>query len=114
MQEVMQQILQLVHWLLITLGLTYLLTQSSVFYLVRAKMLAIHPLLGQLVYCPACSGFWIGATTYFYAWPFHTWLGALDSAIAACGLMATWANTCLGVTSWEIEQQHAAREETEH
>lgn len=107
-------ILLLIRFVMLTLGLTYIVTQSSIFILLRLWLNAKAQLLGTLIYCPACSGFWIGMVLGLLgAWPLPTILGPLDAAIAACGLMATWAMTCITTTSWELEQ-HATQEETPH
>lgn len=101
----------LIRFTLLTIGLTYLLTQSSVFVLLRVWINEKSPLLGSLVYCPACSGYWVGFTLWFVGvYPLPTILGPIDAGVAACGLMATWALAFLRTSSWELEQHAAPKE----
>jgi hypothetical protein len=83
----------MIEYVLLLLGVTYIITQSSILALVRQEIRARVPLLGVLVSCPACAAFWIGAV--FGAcglWPFAVRIAAsVDSAVAACALGALWA-----------------------
>jgi hypothetical protein len=42
------------------IGLTFIITISYIFKPVREKANAIHPVLGKLLKCSQCSGFWVG------------------------------------------------------
>lgn len=48
------------HYMLLLWGILYFITQSSIFGGVRMLVLAKARQLGMLLYCPACTGFWIG------------------------------------------------------
>jgi hypothetical protein len=99
----------LLRFALLTLGFTYLLTQSSIFVLLRLWINARWPFIGTLVYCPACSGFWIGGVLgLFGAYPLPTLFGPVDAAVVACGLMATWTLAFVRVSSWMLEQEEDA------
>jgi hypothetical protein len=54
----------LFHWIRYTLilwGLAYIVTQSAIMLPFRRLMLRMNVVLGVLAFCPACSGFWLGA-----------------------------------------------------
>lgn len=48
-------------WILVVFGLTMIVTMSKVMEPVRALGAKLHPLLGGLLKCPMCFGFWAGA-----------------------------------------------------
>lgn len=51
------------HWLrfgVIVWGLAYIVTQSSIILPLRLFVLKRSNFLGALIFCPACSSFWIG------------------------------------------------------
>lgn len=53
----------LIHWIrfvLVFWGLVYITTQSAILQSLRIAILRRSLFLGVLVFCPACSGFWIG------------------------------------------------------
>lgn len=103
--------LQLLHFALLTLGVTYIVTQSSIMILPRMWVTARAPLMGTLIYCPACTGFWVGCGLQLG----HDFgLGNVVAAgVVACGLMATWAMAFLHTSSWNLEQEHAPQEKEE-
>ena len=89
--------IELFRWALVTLGLVYLVTEASIFTVPRAFLASKSHFLGALVYCPACSGYWVGFLVGILGfWPFETigiWALSimwLESAIAACALGALW------------------------
>jgi hypothetical protein len=94
-------------FILLLWGLVYLLTSSSIFVRVRIIAMAIGPRVGQLAYCPACSGFWFGALlAALGAWPLEpiVW-GPLDAAVSSCGLMgAVGYFIPTSTMTWELEQ----------
>lgn len=56
----MTDALELVRWVLATLGLIYMITQSVIFSGPRIVITRGSNFRTQLFYCPACIGFWIG------------------------------------------------------
>jgi len=103
--------LQLIHFVLLTLGLTYIVTQSSIMIFPRMWIAARSMLLKTLIYCPACTGFWVGGglqLTHDYGFT-----GPLTAAVTACGLMATWTLAFLHTSSWNMEQENAPTETQE-
>ncbi len=70
----------------ILVGLIYLITRSSIFAPIRTALAVSSKLLGLLLYCPACSGFWIGVVyALIYVQP---WLGCVQLGLASMGLGA--------------------------
>ncbi len=82
----------MIEFALMLWGLTYLLTASAIFAPVRR--LVVRAPFGVMVYCAACSGFWIGGAIAAGAgWPMRTLIYApLDAAIASAGMMAIVAS----------------------
>lgn len=82
------------------LGIVYLVTQSQIFSWFRlwfGKRMLLGPgwaLLGGLVYCPACFGFWVGAATFWrLPWaPTSAWQAVVESAFFSMVLGAIWSN----------------------
>jgi hypothetical protein len=95
----------MIAFVLMLWGLVFLLTSSSIFAPVRVALHGVHPLLGMLTYCPACSGFWIGGTLALVStWPLPTIVWApLDAAIASAGLMEAAAHW-FPSRAWDVEQ----------
>lgn len=85
-------------------GLTYLLTSSVIFVNVRT-VIARVPVVGPMVYCPSCTGFWFGLGLAAVAgWPLSTMVHPLfDAAVSSAGLMAVPAYF-MPSSAWEIEQ----------
>ena len=107
-------------WALILIGWVYLITESLIFAPVRMKVSKLSSLAEMLVYCPPCTGFWIGALLALTGWwphgvaltPFHFWSDAWsfadywpvgESAIAAMGVAATWSKLTGGNFAYEHE-----------
>lgn len=82
----------MIEFALMLWGLTYLLTASSIFAPVRRLLVRVP--FGVMVYCPPCSGFWIGGVIAAgTGWPWRTLIYApLDAAIASAGMMAIVAS----------------------
>lgn len=96
--------LQLLHYALILVGLTYIVTQSAVGRPLRMFVSRAGSFLESLIYCPACTGFWLGAALVSL-WPFPTLVFApLESAVGACGLMALYKEWGPQVDVWSLEQ----------
>lgn len=91
-------------FLLMLWGLTYLATSSVIFARVRTAIVPRVP-LGQMVYCPSCTGFWIGLGLAALAgWPLSTVVHPLfDAAVSSAGLMAVPAYF-MPSSAWDIEQ----------
>lgn len=95
---------------LLTLGSVYIITQSAIAHAPRNAIADIGWMFESLIYCPACTGFWVGAglgaTGY---WVNDGALGVLEAGISACGLGALW-----GVygpeSAWMRERAHAEME----
>lgn len=48
-------------WILLVLGLTYVVTESAIFMLVRVWLASVGgEYVETLLFCPACTGFWAG------------------------------------------------------
>lgn len=81
-------------WVLITYGLTTIVTRGSIFHTLRLG--APTQLLRTLLACPLCFGFWVGfglgfahlgpATMLLPTWP--AWASAIGDGWAASG--ACW------------------------
>ncbi len=93
----------LARWLVMTLALTYVITQSAIFSFVRRGIARMHPMLATLVYCPACTGFWAGGAAALF-------LGcvrggdAFAAALAGMVLGALWQRWGPEVDVWKAEQ----------
>lgn len=92
----------LFHWLRYTLvfwGLIYIVTQSAIMLPLRLFALRISTLLGALIFCPACSGFWIGLVLGLlgiYGPPLSKWSHAtIESALVAT-VLGYWWGTYFG------------------
>jgi len=56
--------MELVRFALLEIGMVYFVTMSAIFSLPR-RALARVPFVAGLIYCPSCTGFWIGAALAF-------------------------------------------------
>lgn len=84
-------------WALVTLGLIYLVTEAAISAAVRVALAKTHPLVATLVYCAACSGFWLGWLTAPLLEPWWA------SPLAAMALGAIWT-TWHGAPAWVNEE----------
>jgi hypothetical protein len=76
----MELVFHWVRYVLILWGLVYIVTQSAIMLPFRIGLLRMSTFFGALVFCPACSGFWLGLilgapgiygpplSQYSYAW----------------------------------------------
>ena len=90
--------LVMVHWALIVSGMIYLITRASIMGPIRvtlglllAKLPTLRAWTRTLVYCTACTGFWVGMVSgplWVPLWPFELPLYArcIESGIAAMAL----------------------------
>lgn len=98
----------LVKFTLLVLGITYIITQSAIGTPVRLVVSKLGRFFAALIYCPACTGFWVGGTLGalgYKPWPMfsHPQL-ILETAIAGCALMALWKEYGPQVDVWALEQ----------
>ncbi len=99
--------IQLLHFALLTLGITYIVTQSSIMILPRMWLASKSSLARTFIYCPACVGFWVGTGVELGG---NFGMHPLQAGISACGLMATWTLAFLHTSSWNLEQEDAPQE----
>lgn len=85
--------LDLARWTLVTLGFVYLTTESVIFSPLRVAVARRGLLVATLVYCAACSGFWLGLLTSLWLWPSSGpwWYRVLEGGIASTALGALWS-----------------------
>jgi hypothetical protein len=91
---------------MLLIGWVYAITEASIFAPVRI-FIAEH--LGRIaeagIYCPACTGFWIGAVLgHAGLWPHDSGWAPGESAFAAMAVAATWNKLLGGNAAWQIER----------
>lgn len=96
-------IADLARWALVVLGAIYFVTEASIATPLRVRIAVAHPLLEALIYCPACSGFWLGVSLHRY-WGELSVQAAIGSGIAAMALGAAWASW-RGAPAWQSEAE---------
>ena len=79
-----------VRWACVMVGLIYFTTESAFFAPVRVRLARSSDFLRMLLYCPACSGFWLGLLISSQ-WPDRGPAYVLMSGIAGMGVGAMWA-----------------------
>ena len=47
-------------WILVSFGITFSMTHGKIFKSLREKVADTHHLLGDIISCPMCLGFWVG------------------------------------------------------
>jgi hypothetical protein len=95
-------------YLVTSLALVYLLTESMILAPLRLTIAGVGPVLTSLVYCRACTGFWVGiAMAAFRQTPFD---GVFLSGFTVMLLGYVWSLVAVNA-SWEAEE--ALREERE-
>jgi len=84
----------MLEWILVSFGITFAVTHGKIFEGLRNKAAEKHQSLGQLLCCPMCLGFWVGAFLSL-AWKSVTGNFLLDGflSLSACWLLfaASWA-----------------------
>ena len=104
--------MDLLHYIFMLAGLTYLITQSVIFRVFRMQLAKAGSFGEALIYCPACTGFWLGAALT-PLWPFKALVFApLESAVGACGLMALWQEWGPQVDVWQHEQGNSENDDS--
>jgi hypothetical protein len=108
--------MQLIHFVLIVLGVTYVTTQSKLTKLAREKIIAVTVeavtalhvspgpvyaaralvlgFIAAVAVCPPCFGFWAGAAAALLGyWPYQAVLSApVEAGLAGCVLGALWGS----------------------
>ena len=97
-----------VRYVLYGLGLMYLITESGIFSWLRMALWRAAPFFGLLVYCKACSGFWIGTAIGLAGFsPFpHT----VFDAISGSGFFTMLLGVVFGLM-WPSESNAWMREQ---
>ena len=105
--------MDLLTFVLVLCGATYIITQSSIAVVLRTAFADLCGLCESLVYCPACTGFWVGIALGLCGyWPRSGAAGVLEAGVAACGLGALWS--VYGPASvWLKERGDTAAEEND-
>lgn len=84
--------MELLIFALLALGLVYLITQSAIAYLPRNAIADLGAFWESLIYCPACTGFWVGVLLGALGYWVHAgWLGVIEAGVSACALGALWS-----------------------
>lgn len=103
----MSELVDMVHWMLVCIGIVYFITESSIFAFFRIAITKGSQFRIGLFYCPACTGFWVGA---LYGFARGTTFGpplSLDATlltgIAVMALGAAWTSARGGNLAYEIE-----------
>jgi len=66
-------VIDILRFALLEVGIVYFLTMSAIFSAPR-RLIARLPVLLALIYCPSCTGFWVGVLLYiagFYPFAAH-------------------------------------------
>jgi hypothetical protein len=103
-----------IYWLLYTLGITYVLSASSFGALYRSVIAmfcrfyipkTISLWIEAFIYCPACTGFWVGCLMWALPAP-HYFYAPLDGGIVGmlAGLLVL---SRFGVAPDELEREAA-------
>jgi hypothetical protein len=105
---------------LLTVGLVYLITQSTILMPLRVALTRGSHFRAALFYCPSCTGFWVGTGLAFAGLvPERNYtLGIVFGGVLSVAIAHIWsALTQQGVNpAWEAEQplrevQHNAPQE---
>jgi len=88
----LDRLIDLILWILVSYGITSGITGSSLLLPVRLKIAKFSKFFGDLINCPLCFGFWVGAFLNL------TWLSPTDSIFFDCFLSSC---TCWLLYLWE-------------
>lgn len=96
-------------WFVLVASIVYTITESRIARVVRMAVGLRSDFLLSLVYCRACTGFWVGVWTASYfpvrVEPFVLHLWVAGGAVMLLGYMWT---SFLPNTAWEAEQEAIA------
>lgn len=82
-------------WILVSFGITFTITHSKLLKSLRERAAEHNPLLGELLCCPMCLGFWVGSLLSL-CWESVTGNFILDGFLS---LSSCWL---LYATSWAL------------
>ena len=101
-----------VYFSIVALASIYVLTESVIGGLWRVcitsvfKRTPIQNWVTILIYCPACTGFWIGLCLWFFGWADWTHDARNEPMVAGCAglLLGLALSKLIPLHSFEIEQ----------
>jgi hypothetical protein len=101
----MGKLYELLQYGLTLVGIVYIVSQSYVFRPIRILASNLR-LLGVLIYCPACTGFWVGLLLWKLGYyPFHVnQLHVFEPGIVGCALGALWGTHGPAVDAWSLDR----------
>lgn len=111
----MTEFVLLVRWLLFGIGIVYFITESSVFSPFRIALTKGSDFRIGLLYCPACTGFWVGIIVS-NLWVHQSDWSGIESGVAMMAVGAAWSNWRGGNSAYileVVEEQHDSKEESE-
>ena len=84
--------MELLTFTLLVFGSVYIITQSAIAVVPRNVFADFGAFWESLIYCPACTGFWMGAALGALGyWVHDDWPAVIEAAVSACGLGALWS-----------------------
>jgi hypothetical protein len=94
---------ELLQYGLTLVGLVYIVSQSFIFRPIRLLASNLR-VLEVLIYCPSCTGFWVGLLLWKLGYyPFHVKIWLLEPGCVGCALGALWA-TYGGIDAWSLDR----------
>ncbi len=94
--------MQLINYILLLCGLVYLITQAGIMAPLRITVSMWAKPFELLIYCQACTGFWVGLMlAYTGHWPFTGW--SIESAVAGAALGALWREWGCQTNTYKLE-----------
>lgn len=87
------------------IGIVYIVSQSYIFRPIRIIASYLR-LLGVLIYCPSCTGFWVGLLLHYAGYyPFHVkGFGVVEPGIVGCALGAVWGVYGPSTDTWSLDR----------
>ena len=84
----------MITWILVSFGIAFAISHGKIFKSLRKKAADLNPLLGEMICCPMCLGFWTGLSLSAF-WKSITGNIILDGffSLSTCWLLfaASWA-----------------------
>ena len=100
-------LLNLFRWTLLLIGIVYLITQADIVSVPRVWFAKKNVFFLSLIYCPACTGFWVGLVLGATGlWPWEDdplWFAIACSSISAMAVAKTWDSLTGGNDAYGIE-----------